>query len=199
MNLKIILILLILMPWEYGFCQGNFGFEKKVFDKDSITSFSLQLPNGTDTHLSSPSKELLVIAFLSPECPLCKNYSSKLISLKNKYVNEADFLGIIPGSFDADEVVEFQKEYMPSWQIVKDTSLQLTQYLEGEVTPEVIVINSKSGRLVYKGAIDDWVVSLGKTKNRVSNFYLDVAINNFLNDKPAIPFTRPVGCLINDF
>jgi thiol-disulfide isomerase/thioredoxin len=141
----------------------------------------------------------LVIAFLSPECPLCKNYSSKLISLKNKYVNEADFLGIIPGSFDADEVVEFQKEYMPSWQIVKDTSLQLTQYLEGEVTPEVIVINSKSGRLVYKGAIDDWVVSLGKTKNRVSNFYLDVAINNFLNDKPAIPFTRPVGCLINDF
>lgn len=187
------------MPAQYGFCQGNFGLERKLFSKDSIASFSVQLPNGTDSSLSLTSKDLLVIAFLSPECPLCKNYSSKLVSLKNKYANDADFLGIIPGSFDADEVLEFQKEYMPSWKIVKDTSLHLTQYLEGEVTPEVIVISNKSGGLIYKGAIDDWVVSLGKTRNHVSNFYLDVAINNFLNDKPAIPFTKPVGCLINDF
>jgi len=198
MNVKIILVLLIGMSWRSAFCQGNFGIEKKVFNKDSIASFSVQLPNGTDTHLY-PSKELLVIAFLSPECPLCQNYSAKLVSLKNKYLKEADFIGIIPGSFDASEVVQFQKEYMPSFKLVKDSSLELTNYLKGEVTPEVMVINIKNGMLIYKGAIDDWVVSLGKTKNRISNFYLDVAINNFLNDKPAIPFTKPVGCLINDF
>jgi hypothetical protein len=130
---------------------------------------------------------------------LCKNYSGKLVSLNNKYSKEADFIGIIPGSFDREEVIEFQKEYMPSFKLVKDTSLKLTNYLEGEITPEVMVINIKTGMLIYKGAIDDWVVSLGKTRNHVSNFYLDVAINNFLNDKPAVPFTKPVGCLINDF
>jgi thiol-disulfide isomerase/thioredoxin len=198
MNIKITFVLLLLIPWVSGFSQGNFGIEKKVFDKDSITSFSLQLPDGSGTHLS-PSKELLVIAFLSPECPLCKNYSVKLVSLKKKYLKEADFIGIIPGSFDNGEVIEFQKEYMPSFKLVKDSSLKLTNYLKGEVTPEVMVINLKNGALIYKGAIDDWVVSLGKTRNRISNFYLDVAINNFLNDKPSIPFTKPVGCLINDF
>jgi thiol-disulfide isomerase/thioredoxin len=198
MNIKITFVLLLLIPWVSGFSQANFGIEKKVFDKDSITSFSLQLPDGSGTHLS-PSKELLVIAFLSPECPLCKNYSVKLVSLKKKYLKEADFIGIIPGSFDNGEVIEFQKEYMPSFKLVKDSSLKLTNYLKGEVTPEVLVINLKNGALIYKGAIDDWVVSLGKTRNRISNFYLDVAINNFLNDKPSIPFTKPVGCLINDF
>ena len=198
MNIKIILVLLILIPWRSGFSQGNFGTQRTVFNKDSIASFSVQTLNGANTYLS-PSKELLVIAFLSPECPLCKNYSVKLVSLKNKYVKEADFIGIIPGSFDNEEVIEFQKEYMPSFKLVKDSSLKLTNYLKGEVTPEVLVINIKTGALIYKGAIDDWVVSLGKTRNRISNFYLDVAINNFLNDKPSIPFTKPVGCLINDF
>ena len=198
MNIKIVLVLLILMPWRSCFSQGSFGMQKAVFNKDSIASFSVQLPNGANTHLS-PSKELLVIAFLSPECPLCKNYSVKLLNLKKKYLKEADFIGIIPGSFENGEVIEFQKEYMPSFKLVKDSSLRLTNYLKGEVTPEVVVINIKTGALIYKGAIDDWVVSLGKTRNRISNFYLDVAINNFLNDKPSIPFTKPVGCLINDF
>jgi thiol-disulfide isomerase/thioredoxin len=198
MNIKITFVLLLLIPWVSGFSQGDFGIGKKVFNKDSIASFSVQMPNGAYTQLF-PSKELLVIAFLSPECPLCKNYSVKLVSLKKKYLKEADFIGIIPGSFDNGEVIEFQKEYMPSFKLVKDSSLKLTNYLKGEVTPEVMVINLKNGALIYKGAIDDWVVSLGKTRNRISNFYLDVAINNFLNDKPSIPFTKPVGCLINDF
>jgi thiol-disulfide isomerase/thioredoxin len=199
MNKKIVLILLIIMQGLAGFSQENVAVGKKLFNKDSIVSFSVQLPNGRNTRLTLSSKELLVIAFLSPECPLCKNYSGKLVSLNNKYSKEADFIGIIPGSFDREEVLEFQKEYMPSFKLVKDTSLKLTNYLEGEITPEVMVINIKTGVLIYKGAIDDWVVSLGKTRNRISNFYLDMAINNFLNDKPAIPFTKAVGCLINDF
>jgi thiol-disulfide isomerase/thioredoxin len=199
MSKKIILILLIIMQGLGGFCQENVAMGKRLFNKDSIVSFSVQLPNGRNTRLTLPSKKLLVISFLSPECPLCKNYSVKLVSLKKKYLKEADFIGIIPGSFDNEEVIEFQKEYMPSFKLVKDTSLKLTNYLEGEITPEFMVINIKTGMLIYTGAIDDWVVSLGKTRNRISNFYLDMAINNFLNDKPAIPFTKAVGCLINDF
>lgn len=188
----------MLLSWNV-FCQGYFSPGKKIFNKDSIIAFSIQATNGIKTPILLPSKKLLVIAFLSPDCPLCKNYSGKLLKLKSKYINEADFIGIIPGSFDAGDITDFQKKYLPSWKLFRDKSLLLTHYLEGEVTPEVLVINMKSGVLVYKGAIDDWLVSLGKTRNHVSNFYLDVALNNFLNNKPAIPFTKPVGCLINDF
>ena len=199
MNKKIILFFLMIVPGMNVFSQTFFTAEKKTFNKDSVTSFSLQLPDGTGTHLPLLSKDLLVIAFLSPDCPICKNYSVKLRQLKNKYITRADFIGIIPGSFDAKDVIEFQKKYLPSWKLFRDQSLHLTRYLDGTTTPEVLVINIKSGTLIYKGAIDDWVVSLGKTRNHISNFYLDIALNNFLNNKPAIPFTQPVGCLINDF
>ncbi len=182
-----------------AFCQAYFPPEKKAFNKDSIASFLIKSSNGTDTHLFLNSKRLLVIAFLSPECPLCKNYSVKLSGLKNKYNEQVSFIGIIPGSFDANDVMEFQKKYLSSWKLFWDKSLLLTHYLEGEVTPEVLVINNKDGQLIYKGAIDDWVVSLGKTRNHISNFYLDIALKNFLNNKSVIPFTKPVGCLINDF
>lgn len=181
------------------FSQVYVTTEKKTFNKDSVASFSLQFPNGTNTHLRLVSKGILVIAFLSPDCPICKNYSAKLVKLRDKYITRADFIGIIPGSFDANDVIEFHKKYLPSWKLFRDKSLHLTHYLDGTVTPEVLVINIKTGTLIYKGAIDDWVVSLGKTRNHISNFYLDIALNNFLNDKPAIPFTKPVGCLINDF
>ncbi len=187
------------MQSVHAFCQENFYIEKKIYNKDSIASFSIQLPNGSATHLKKTTKDLLVIAFLSPECPLCKNYSTKLVSLKNKYSKKVDFIGIIPGSFEQKDVIEFQKNYMPSWQLVRDSSLHLTNYLGGKVTPEVLVIDNKNGHLIYKGAIDNWLVSLGKPRNKVTNYYLDVALNNFINNKPSIPFTKPVGCLINDF
>jgi thiol-disulfide isomerase/thioredoxin len=181
------------------FCQEYFPLEKKIYNRDSIASFLIKAPNGSQTNLHTGSKELLVIAFLSPECPLCKNYSTKLVGIKNKFSKKADFIGIVPGSFESKDVIEFQKNYMPSWQIVRDTSLRLTHYLEGEVTPEVLVIDNKNGSLIYKGAIDNWLVSLGKTRNHVTNYYLDIALTNFINDRSSTQFTKPVGCLINDF
>lgn len=187
------------MQVAFAVCQGYFLSGKKIFTKDSITSFSLSRTDGSVTHLNASVKKILVVAFLSPECPLCRNYSVKLENVKKKYTRNADFIGIIPGSFEANDVAEFQKNYMPSWKILRDTSLMLTYYLQGKVTPEVLVIDNKDGRLIYKGAIDDWLVSLGKTKNHISNFYLDVALNNFLTNKSSIPFIKPVGCLINDF
>jgi thiol-disulfide isomerase/thioredoxin len=199
MDKKIFLPVIMMLLSLHLFCQQYFSPGKKIFNKDSIFAISIKTVNGNNTHLPLSSKELLVVAFLSPECPLCKNYSAKLLKLKNKYANEADFIGIIPGSFDTKDVAEFQKKYLPSWELFRDKLLRLTHYLEGKVTPEALVINMKNGVLLYKGAIDDWVVSLGKTRNHISNFYLDTALNNFLNNKPAISFTNPVGCLINDF
>ena len=183
------------------FCQdGVTVFEKKFFSRDLLSSYSLQLPSGKNVHLKFSSKQVLVIVFLSPECPLSKNYSSKLSDIKKKYNSRVSFVGIIPGKFEVEEVSKFQKNYLPDWILYRDNSLRLTHYLEGKVTPEVVVINNQNGFLVYKGAIDDWVVSLGKTRQHYSNFYLDNALSDFLNNKKIlIAYHKPVGCFINDF
>ena len=199
MKKKMFFIILVLSQSVFAFCQVYVPLEKRAFDVDSVSSFSLLNVAGDIDHVVASSKRILVITFLSPECPVCKNYSGKLVAYKKKYAREVSFVGIIPGSFEADDVIEFQKAYMPSWTILRDTALQLTHYLHGEITPEVMVIDNNDGVLIYKGAIDDWMVALGKTRNHTSNHYLDMAINNFINNKPAIPYTKPVGCLINDF
>ena len=182
-------------------CQSSPAtIKKKVFKKNLLASYTLQSPSGKNTHLPIFSKKLLVFVFLSPECPLSKNYSLKLSDIKKKYDEQVSFIGIIPGKFDTKEVVEFQRDYLSSWTIFSDNTLKLTHYLQGKVTPEVIVVDNKNGFLIYKGAIDDWVVSLGKTREHYSNFYLDNALSDFLNNKKIlISYHKPVGCFINDF
>ena len=198
---KIFFITFLLAQSVNVFCQSSSLLkDKKVFNKNILFTYNLQLPAGKKTHLPISSKKLLVFVFLSPECPLSKNYSLKLSDIKKKYDEHVSFIGIIPGEFDTKEVVEFQADYLPAWTIFRDNTLKLTHYLQGKVTPEVMVINNQNGLLVYKGAIDDWAVSPGKTKSHYSNFYLENALSNFLNNKKVlISYHKPVGCFINDF
>ena len=198
---KIFFITFLLIQSAVVFCQQHFTSEgNKVFDRDILSSYTLQLPTGKNTYLPVSSKKLLVFVFLSPECPLSKNYSVKLLDIKKKYVEQVSFMAIIPGNFDTKEVVEFQTNYLSSWAIFRDNTLRLTHYLQGKVTPEVLVINNQNGSLIYKGAIDDWAVSVGKTRQHYSNFYLDNALSDFLNNKKIlISYHKPVGCFINDF
>jgi len=198
---NIFFITFLVMHSAGVFCQSSpLTTGKKVFDKALLSSYLLQLPSGKNAHLPVSSKKLLVFVFLSPECPLSKNYSLKLSDIKKKYDEHVSFIGIIPGEFDTKEVVEFQADYLPAWTIFRDNTLKLTHYLQGKVTPEVIVVNNQNGLLVYKGAIDDWAVSPGKTKSHYSNFYLENALSNFLNNKKIlISYHKPVGCFINDF
>lgn len=199
MKKKIFFSILILSQGLFSLSQVYVPSEKRAFKIDSISSIPLLNIEGNVDYVDAGSKDILVVTFLSPECPVCKNYSAKLMEYKSRYMDEATFIGLVPGSFEADEVKEFQEAYMPTWTLFRDTALQLTHYLHGEVTPQVMVIDNKNGLLIYKGAIDDWMVALGKTRNHISNHYLEMAINNFINHKPAIPFTKPVGCIINDF
>lgn len=198
---KVFLFISLLLSWIIVFSQYDGSVPmNRIFTWDSLVSFSLQSIDGRHTHLSTTSKKLLVIAFLSPECPLSKNYSGKLAAFKNKYGSAVRFVAVIPGSFEDGEVAAFKEKYLNNWQVLEDKALTLTHYVGGEVTPEVLVINGKSGALIYKGAIDDWAVSLGKTRMHTTNFYLSDALHNFLNNKQVlISYSKPVGCLINDF
>src|SRR6476646_8584481 len=98
---KIFFITFLLIQSAVVFCQQPFTQEEnKVFDKNTLSSYTLQLPTGKNTHLPVFSKKLLVFVFLSPECPLSKNYSLKLSEIKKRYDKQVNFVGIIPGKFD---------------------------------------------------------------------------------------------------
>jgi hypothetical protein len=71
--------------------------------------------------------------------------------------------------------------------------------MHAKITPEVILLNDKN-ILVYKGAVDDLLIGLGKRKLKATNEYLKNAIAQSINHKAVtIKRTRAVGCKINDY
>ena len=65
-------------------------------------------------------------------------------------------------------------------------------------TPEVAVIN-KSGKVVYRGRIDDSVAALAQPKRPVKNADLRNALDDLVAGRPvAMPRTKAIGCYISD-
>lgn len=174
-----------------------------VLSLSTISSFQFQQVTQTGSNalqLSSSNKPLQLYIFLSPECPLSKNYTVTLNKLFQQYNGQVDFYGCVSGKgFTTSEIQSFITTYKVLFPMFVDAREKFTHYINAAVTPEVILLN-KNGELVYKGAIDDWVEDLGKQKLTVSKHYLQDAINASLKNKEVtIKRTKAIGCMINDY
>jgi thiol-disulfide isomerase/thioredoxin len=159
---------------------------------------TIELRTTDDQPFSLSLAKPAVFVFLSPECPLSKNYAPVLNSLVKKHPG-LSFYGIFPGkAYSAAEIKEFEKEYSISFRLLSDPIMQLTQHFKAKVTPEVFLLN-QAGHVLYSGLIDNWAVSLGKKRQVVTHHYLNDAITRFESGKEiTVTHTDPVGCLIND-
>ena len=177
---------------------GNFKDSLPIF-KD-IAAYEIQ-DAGLQKNIRIRLKDhtLSLFVFLSPECPLCQNYTKTLNQLSKQFNEKLKVVGIVPGAaYSAADVTDFAKKYHTLFPIGIDQQQLLTKYLQATVTPQVVLIDS-IGNLVYKGAIDDWVVGLGKKKENVTMHYAADAITQYLQLMPVKIFsTKAYGCKIND-
>lgn len=155
---------------------------------------------GKKAFISFSHTALSLLVFLSPECPLCKNYSLVLNELQLLFKSKVSIYGVVPGTTYTDqEVGDYVKDYKVTFPVLIDPDKALTSYVQATVTPEVVLVN-QAGNIVYRGAIDDWVEELGRKKIRPKQHFLKEAINQYLQNKPvAIKQTTAKGCWINEF
>jgi thiol-disulfide isomerase/thioredoxin len=150
------------------------------------------------TFTVKPQGKAVVYLFLSPECPLCKNYAPVLQTLQNKYP-EIQFYGIISGrTFTRADVADYARDYKISFPILMDSDKQVAGYLNATVTPEALLVGN-NGKEYYRGLIDDWVTGLGTKRAKVTRKYLDQAIGNLLAGSELVAATKPIGCLISNY
>ena len=170
------------------------------FDLRKLEDLKLVDPDGKTGRLTCSGRKGYLFVFLSPECPLCKNYAPVLNRLGQEYDTLIRIFGIVPGkAYSPAEVDAYARDYGITFILFIDRQKKLTRSLGAMVTPEVILTNDK-GEVIYRGAIDDWVTDLGKKKLRPANAYLEDALSQFHNDQPVrIKNVTPKGCLINDF
>lgn len=146
------------------------------------------------------NKQLQLFVFLSPDCPLCRNYAPLINKLQTEYGNQVQVHGIVPGrSYPDSQVNEFIKTFSVPYPVLKDSRQQLKNYFNASTTPEVFLLG-ENGTILYSGAIDNWAVALGKQRIKTTEHYLLDAIKSTLNNIPiAIKHAPPVGCIINDY
>lgn len=146
-----------------------------------------------------PSENALtIIYFLSPECPLCINYTLAMRNLEREFASDSiAFFGIYSQEwFSAVEVDSFALKYNLGFRMLLDGNNRLAQALGATITPEVFILNRES-EVLYRGKIDNWVNDLGKKKLEVSEHYLKNALVAWADGKAIEPKrTEPKGCLI---
>ena len=188
----------ILMVW-IGLLSSiipSFG----IVEHDSIFKLTLPTINHGVVDLSSlKNKHAVIIVFLSPECPLCKSYTSTLNQLYKEYGDKGiELLGVVPGkSYSLADIKKYNRKYQLDFKLLLDSDYKITRILNATVTPEVFLINSK-GDILYSGKIDNWAVSIKRKRQVITEHYLNTAITATLgNDPIKLNRTQPVGCLID--
>lgn len=164
----------------------------------SISEIPLRDLDGNEYILDPSERALTVVYFLSPECPLCLNYTLAFKEIDSEFGSDSlAFFGVHSGKwFSNSEVENYALKYGLKMKMVLDNENALAEKLGATVTPEVFVLTSNS-EVLYSGKIDNWVNDLGKKKLQVSEHYLKDALKEIMaNQTVEINRTEPVGCLI---
>lgn len=174
------------------------GPEEKQPELEDIERLALRNLQGKEVVLGSLLDSLNVLYFFAPECPLSENYCLSANLLQEKTAGRAvRHLVVVPGDYySAGAVDSFRRQFDLRVQVVRDTSWALTRALAARVTPEVFIFTNDQ-KLLYRGAIDNWVFALGKKRQRITEFYADTVVMAALNGKPLeAGSTRAIGCTI---
>ncbi len=163
------------------------------------TTGPLQLQGREPRHAGTlTSSRYQALLFMSPECPLCENYSATLRSLRTEFsAEQVTFVGVFSGEwYSREDIISFLARFQAPVRVLYDPDYHLKTLYKATVTPEVVVID-REGRVQYQGKIDNWVVALGKKRTQTTEFYLrDALLALIAGREPVIRQTEPVGCFI---
>ncbi len=134
-----------------------------------------------------------VYIFYDPLCPVCREYFPYLDKLAQEH-KKLPFQLVFSSVADKARQ-EFQKDYKPHASIIDDKNKLLQNLLKAKVTPEAVLV--KSGRIIYRGRIDDRYAAIGQRRSLIGSCDLENALLAVeQNRTPEIKETIPIGCFL---
>jgi peroxiredoxin len=163
-----------------------------------IDTFTLKDSLGA-THALSDWKDRRAIAviFIGTDCPLAKQYGSKLADLAQRYKDKSvQFVAIDSNQQDSlAAMTHFARINKIEFPILKDPANQVADQFGAVRTPEAFVLDA-SRTIRYRGKIDDQF-GVGYARSTAARHYLEDAINAVLAGKPVqAAVVEAVGCRI---
>jgi thiol-disulfide isomerase/thioredoxin len=166
----------------------------KVYDLDGHAGNPLQ----------TSSAQVVVLVFVTHDCPIANRYAPELTRIYQKYRNQGvDFqLVYADPDLSPDVIRNHLKEYFLPMPALRDPEHDLVRLAGATRTPEAAVYHrSNNGlNLVYRGRVDDRFVDFGKTRAAAVTQDLDDTIRDVLAGKEVtVPRTKAIGCYLGDF
>lgn len=181
-------------------CQSVLGHTSGS-DSTQLDVYDLQFTSASGGQLALAAfreNAATVFVLLSPECPLCQNYSLTLNEMLKEYESaNVAVVGIFPGTYSSrKQIRHYLKKYKVQFPTLLDPDYTLVKHFGGTTTPEVFLLNA-AGMVLYSGAIDNWAYSLGKKRRKITAHYLQDALTETLAEHPVtVSKTEPIGCFI---
>jgi len=147
-----------------------------------------------------PATRATVLLFVSTECPVSNRYAPDVRALSDTYAKDGvAFWLIYPDP--ADTVADIRShlaEFSFPGTALRDVRHDLVMRVGAAITPEAAVYDA-SGRLTYRGRIDDRYTAVGIEKPVASRHDLKDAIAATLAGRPVREArTQAVGCYLAD-
>lgn len=140
----------------------------------------------------------IVFVFTQTDCPIANRYAPELCRLFAKYApRHVAFWLIYPdGEKSVDAIRRHIADYEYPIAVLRDPDHALVELTGVSVTPEVAVFGS-SGKLAYRGRIDDRYVDFGKARVAPTQCDLADTLDALLAGRqPTVTRTAAVGCPI---
>jgi peroxiredoxin len=164
----------------------------------SIADFAIKdVRTGQLHRLSDHRGRVVAIIFTGTSCPVGDLYLPRLNAQAKAFESRGvDFLAINSNASESpEEVAEHARRSSMRFPVLKDQGNRVADQLLAERTCEALVID-RSGRLRYRGAIDDQY-GLGARRDHPERNYLSEAIEALLAGRRVEPELTPVvGCPI---
>ena len=150
------------------------------------------------TDYTQPNR-LSLFVFMSPECPLCENYTKDFTAMREEFSKDSlDIYGVFSGEklYTEEQILKFKSKYKLDMDFVLDKDYTVARYFKAEVTPECFLVDT-TGEIVYSGKLDNWLGKLGRRRQYVSRYYVKDAIySTFSGDSIPVKHTEAIGCLL---
>lgn len=171
----------------------------------SISASQLRLPDLTGRLVDPFSLEsktnVTVLLFLSTDCPISSRYAPELRRLHDRFASRGVvFWMVYPNLAESRAAIQDHMEaFAYPGRVLRDPQHLAVKLTQATVTPEAAVFDA-SGRIVYRGRIDDRYVDFGLERPAATTRDLENALNAVLSGRLVEePVTRAVGCFLVDF
>ncbi len=154
---------------------------------------------GSSTNFAQSKDSITVNFFLLEDCKICQYYAPTIQQLYDDYDNEhITFIGYFPNRYSSEkDIATFKEKYKIPFKLKKEFFQTRTQKYNVTVTPEVVVYNETTDKIIYQGRIDNSYAKLGKRRRVVTEHELSVVLDNINKGSELVKSkTKAIGCLI---